>query len=879
MKNNLGHIKGLLVILLFFGSTEVNGQCTPPITLDSGYPVIVNPDCDDNTGSIEVQASGNGLIRYSLNGGAFSTNGLFTGLGPGNYTIRMRDGTGCTQSINIPLQGASSVAITNVTSTAASCLADDGSITVSATGTGLEYSIDGTNYQPGNVFNNLPSGAYTVTVRDSNGCNDSQGTTVARSGIQIVSESHTNTSCGTSNGSITVVATGSGTVQYSIDGTNWQNNGNFTGLAIGNYTIRIRDGSGCTRNVNEPVGNSLQYTLSHTNATCGQNDGTITVTVTSPGTYSFSINGGAYQSSNTFNNLAPANYTIRIRDDVHGCVVRTRRRVSENLTITNVAVVTTPTVCGGATGTITATATGSGLTYSIDGGTTTFPAGVFTGLTAGNYTVQIADNGGCVINEPATVSEANTVTINSITPTQSSCTGSTGSIMVNATGVAPLEYDIGSGFQLSNTFTGLPTGPYTVTVRDAGTCIQTQNTYVSENNDIGVTSVSVTAPTTACSADGQITVVANGTNVEYSIDNVLFGPSGTFTGLNAGFYIIYMRNSLGCTKQTGQIELVGEILITGFTIVEPTCNLSNGEINITGTGDGLEFSLDNVDYFQSGSFTNLPSGPYTTYIRDEDNCIVRRDTVLVSSGGVNISNVTSTTTSCGDANGTIDIFATTQATTLDYSIDGVNYFPNSQFTNVASGTYDAIARDDIGCTDTTTVTVGQSFPLYIDSVALKENVCAFTNGRIEVIASGGTAFREFSLDGVGYQSQNVFGNLADGPYTVYVRDSVDCVVTRDVEVPWRCEVHVPTAITVNNNGQNDLLKLLYYIPLQVNDFHVFDRWGTLVYKNSDFMSSDDSAWWDGRGKEDKIIPGLYFYRIKYELNGPKSVSGSVTVLN
>ena len=62
-------------------------------------------------------------------------------------------------------------AISNVSATAESCLGnDDGTLTVTASCTtcsALEYSINGTDWQPGSTFNGLPPANYTVTVRDA----------------------------------------------------------------------------------------------------------------------------------------------------------------------------------------------------------------------------------------------------------------------------------------------------------------------------------------------------------------------------------------------------------------------------------------------------------------------------------------------------------------------------------------------------------------------------------------------------------------------------------------------------------------------------------------------------------------------------------------
>ena len=68
----------------------------------------------------------------------------------------------------------------------------NGSILVEVTngrGPDFEYSIDGTNFQEDNFFDNLPGGIYTVTIRDNFGCELEQSVTVpGETAVQDIGE-------------------------------------------------------------------------------------------------------------------------------------------------------------------------------------------------------------------------------------------------------------------------------------------------------------------------------------------------------------------------------------------------------------------------------------------------------------------------------------------------------------------------------------------------------------------------------------------------------------------------------------------------------------------------------------------------------------------
>ncbi|WP_161622657.1 SprB repeat-containing protein [Cesiribacter andamanensis] len=131
--------------------------------------------CHGGTTTLEASASGGtSPYEFSIDGGSsWQSESSFT-VEAGTYTITVRDAMGCMDATDpIPIGEPSAVEITAVVPTDVSCDGPaTGTITVTASGgTGsLEYSLDNSSWQPGNVFTELTAGAYTVYVRDANLC-------------------------------------------------------------------------------------------------------------------------------------------------------------------------------------------------------------------------------------------------------------------------------------------------------------------------------------------------------------------------------------------------------------------------------------------------------------------------------------------------------------------------------------------------------------------------------------------------------------------------------------------------------------------------------------------------------------------------------------
>lgn len=146
-----------------------------------------------NDASGEIRVSGGaewaGPVQYSINNGAYQNDSTFLNLPVGVYTVKIKDATGCTDSLLIPIaQLYPDLLITGAPVTAASCTGGaDGTITVAVTGGKNPYlfSADGLNYQASNLFN-LPQGNYIITVKDNNGCTNTATARVLLNNIVTV---------------------------------------------------------------------------------------------------------------------------------------------------------------------------------------------------------------------------------------------------------------------------------------------------------------------------------------------------------------------------------------------------------------------------------------------------------------------------------------------------------------------------------------------------------------------------------------------------------------------------------------------------------------------------------------------------------------------
>jgi hypothetical protein len=170
----------------------------------------------------------------------------------------------------------------------------------------------------------LGTGTYEISVTDASNCSASNTFSITQPAAPLsATATSTNATCGSSNGTATVVPAG-GTAPYTYIWSNGGSSANITGVGAGFLQVTVKDANLCETSANTAVNNISNLsagTASITPVDCkGNRSGSVTLSGSNGiAPYTYSFNGSTYGSSATFSGLVAGNYPASVKDDA-GCI-------------------------------------------------------------------------------------------------------------------------------------------------------------------------------------------------------------------------------------------------------------------------------------------------------------------------------------------------------------------------------------------------------------------------------------------------------------------------------------------------------------------------------------------------------------------------------
>ncbi|MBW8050712.1 MAG: T9SS type A sorting domain-containing protein [Cytophagales bacterium] len=760
----------------------------------------INVSCfGGSDGSVDLTVTG-GTSPYSYIWEHGATTEDLTNIPAGNYAVTVTDVNGCitTNSITVtePLQLTSSIIVTDVSCNGS----NDGSADLTVSGGTAPYTYLWSTGDTTQDLIAIPAGAYTVSITDANGCTTSDTATINEPPLITLSTSSTNATCGDTNGTASVSATGGiAPYTYQWDDLLLQTTDTATGLAAGTYTVTVTDNNGCTASISVIVNNDIPVVTitASANVSCnGVCDGTAATSV-SGGVLPYIYSWDNGETTSTAIALCAGLRTVLVTDS-NNCITSASVTITEPALLTT-SIITTDVSCNGnSDGAADLTVSGGTLPYTYLWSTGDITQDI-TGLLPGTYTVTVTDSNNCIVNDTAMISEPAILTTGVI-GTEVSCNGgSDGAADLTVSGgTLPFTYLWSTG-DITQDLIGIPAGTYTVSITDANSCTANDTVTISESTAL-ITNIISTNVNCKGGSDGYADLNVSGGTIPYSY----LWSSGNITqdllAIPAGTYIITVTDANGCTANDTVIISEPPALAISIAAFNVSCNgTCNGAADLTVAGGIIPYTYSWSNGATTQDISGLCAGTYIVDVSDSNGCIAS-DTVTISEPSALVLIMSSTDAACGACDGTASVIVTggTPGFTYIWSSGGTG----DTDTGLCAGTYCVVVTDAAGCIDSNCVGVNNIGGTALTYVFTDVTCNGDSDGSINLTVSGGTPPFTYSWSN-GANTEDI-SSLPANAYTVTVTDSNNCITSETVTINEPAAIITSISSTgVSCNGSND----------------------------------------------------------------------------
>jgi len=780
-------------------------------------------------------------LRYFVNGDSIDHATSINSLSAGNYTLTVKDWSGCRADTTITLIEPTALGYQFKEKKAVVCLGESGIYYIQPSG-GTYFDVSGIvegytvrwdtaggGYPGalpyyGDTIHNVAFGYFSFTINDSNNCVLRGSTVVDQINAHILSLATINTfgdysiRCnGESNGQINAsldVHVGSFNY-YLMDLINDTINQYFDSastvifknLPAGKFQVHSYDQDNCFSsatiellqpdslkivNISKLIYNGLYNEPCH-----GSSEGEIDINTVIGGRldryYNWKDSTGLLPATQSkLKNIPAGSYWSIVNDGY--CYDSANIVLKEPLELLLSEYDSNEVRCFGAkTGSITMTTAGGVPPYiyswSHDPGLTDSSA---LNLGAGNYIVTVTDKALCKQSDTVSLTQPSDIKVQGVISDFNGwavqCFDSmNGSILIHASGgVGPYTYlwrnDGGNRITPPDTIISNLAGNtnYYLIVSDKQNCKDTTQYYLNQPTKLSVT---LTLKDKVCSAPGWIAAGVSG-GVPYDNDTYHFswsngGTGDTIKNLEAGIYNLTVSDKNSCTaNNNATISAVSSMQANIIVIDSIKCaGSANGKLGVT-----IQSGTEPISYFWDSLpgpavLQNVDTGWHKVRLTDVNQCTAF-DSVDLTQPPALEAMLTITDARCFDStDASVNLEARGGSGNISYFWNE-NLVNAGMIDNLKAGINSLLIEDGNNCQIDSTIIITQPDQIVIDTFDTKRPVCEFTkDGIIRTNASGGSGSFIYNWPIEGVQGNELSG-VAAGDYKIEVTDIVGCSAGR-----------------------------------------------------------------------------------------------------
>jgi gliding motility-associated-like protein len=341
-------------------------------------------------------------------------------------------------------------------------------------------------------------------------------------------------------------------------------------------------------------------------------------------------------------------------------------------------------------------------------------------------------------------------------------------------------------------------------------------------------------------------------------------------------------------KVRGQLNALG-VYNNDFWVVKIKCifdlNLGNDTLVCRATPVTLDATIPNcrncLYSWNNGATTSsitvrpTQTESFSVQVVAGDACVIKDDVKIVIIPSPNVATYTVVPPRCTDGKDGVIALDSARGGTPPYYLEiNGEKFPRQIFIDKrASGTYKVALVDRKGCRLESDIVVANPTPFVL---ALSPSMEIPFGDSFRLKATSNRPLSTYRWSDNSIRSLDTFVRPFDSQtYTLTATDSLGCSKKATAQVTIRRDnlFFAPQAFSPNNDTVNDVYAIYGgKTVVSIDNMHIYDRWGELIYQTKRIFPITDSPGWDGTFRGQNIAEGIYAFNAEVTLiDGKKFV--------